>query len=679
MQLKPSTDGTLGSPVFFLILLVLAVVIAYANSVGNGFVWLDRTEIVEGGYRILSKEDARSVWVTSLDEYQFRNHGGVRAGSGYWRPVYALSITADWALFGNNPFWYHLENVLLHGLCCVSLFLLGLRLLPQTRDAVPIAGLATLLFAVHPLGTQSVTWISGRKDLLCSLFGVWSLLAGLYGLQSRRPGVRCSGVAASLTFWLLAAGCKELALVVPAIATTVVVAGRGSDRLPFFREGLVWLAVLWCGAGGLWLFRASIGLTGLNAAWPSDSLATNLLTLSALWWHFVLRVFWPFPPMLSDRWMLVDGSAPAAAWLLALAIPLIVLLCGWWIWKRRAPALALAWYLIWMLPASGLVPLRHWRAERYLYPASWGLLLLAVWLSWRWIARNRLWMPRLVAGVWVLAAGGLATATVLENRYWKDDLTLFAHAVEQDPLYAEGQTALAAAWLEEGEAEAAVRHSALADRARQQPGSLSYCSPLILHANWGHALYQLGRIDEAQQQFGQALRVQPDNALMHYQLGVCVVAQDTSTEGLQRARDHFRKAVENDPKHAPSIGNLGFVELQLGNLHASVTILQPLIDVKAATSTDLRNYASAQLAIALQSRESSASAAAASLERAGAAFETLVSGGDATAQDWAKLAWVRLLSGDRARAEAALEEGRGLDPDDSLVRLIGAKLRAARR
>ncbi|MEW4527320.1 hypothetical protein [Maioricimonas sp. JC845] len=668
-------DGTRWSPVPFLILLPLAVAVAYANALPNGFVWLDRTEIVEGGYRILSSDDARRIWFSSLDTFQFRNHGGVRAGGGYWRPVYAWNLTADWALFGAIPFWYHLENVLLHGLCCASLYLLGLRLFRGSPDAVPVVGLATLLFAVHPLGTQSVTWISGRKDVLCSLFSVWSLLAGLTGLGAGRRRLRLAGIAASLLFWLLAVGCKELALVLPAVATALVTVTRSTSRLSIDRWTAWWLAVLWGATAGMFALRYAIGLGTLNASYPAETLAGNIATLSTLWWHLLTRVLWPFPPMLSDRWSLI---APVWwTWLLAAAIPGVLFLTGWGVWKRQRWAIGGIWYLIWTLPTSGIMPLRHWRAERYLYPASWGVLLVAVWLTWHWLPRERRACRVAVLGGWLAVAAGMTTATILENRHWESDLALFAHAVEQDPLYVEGHTALAAAFLEEDDAESAADHSALAAAARSEPGTLSYCSPFILHANWGHALFQLNRYGEAEQQFALALSHQPNNALMHYQLGVCVLAEDTSKEGLQRARDHFRRAVEHDPEHAASIGNLGFVELQLGNLLSSVAILQPLIDGDAATSRDRRNYASAQLALALQSRERSSSAAAARLARAGAAFETLVSGGDGTAQDWAKLAWVRLLSGDRARAEAALEEGRGLDPDDSLVRLIGAKLRSA--
>ena len=78
--------------------LLLAVFAAYATAVPGDFVWLDHVEIEEGGYRIESGSDWRQVWTLPLDQYLHRNRGLTEVGGGYWRPVYAISLSLDWEL-----------------------------------------------------------------------------------------------------------------------------------------------------------------------------------------------------------------------------------------------------------------------------------------------------------------------------------------------------------------------------------------------------------------------------------------------------------------------------------------------------------------------------------------------------------------------------------------------------
>ena len=76
--------------------LFLAVFAAYATAIPGDFVWLDHVEIEQGGYRIVAGSDWLRVWMLSLDQYLDRNSGLTEVGGGYWRPVYAISLSLDW-------------------------------------------------------------------------------------------------------------------------------------------------------------------------------------------------------------------------------------------------------------------------------------------------------------------------------------------------------------------------------------------------------------------------------------------------------------------------------------------------------------------------------------------------------------------------------------------------------
>ncbi len=305
--------------------LSLAVFAAYATAIPGDFVWLDHVEIEQGGYRIVAGSDWLRVWMLSLDQYLQRNSGLTEVVGGYWRPVYAISLSLDWALWGGRAWLYHLENVLWHLLVVIGLYGLGRRLLARHPSRGRVAFWAALLFAVHPLGVQSVTWISGRKDLMCAAFGVASLLAFFRTFEGRgaaaggrhRPVL---GIALAGALLALSVGSKELGFVVPLAATVLLPwmpmsHGHSSPRSAR-RRRLMSLGILWGCALGLAAFRAGVvGVVGLSADRPSDSLLGNLATHATLWWHYVRLALLPGMPSISDGWSVAKriGAVEALA------------------------------------------------------------------------------------------------------------------------------------------------------------------------------------------------------------------------------------------------------------------------------------------------------------------------------------------------------------------------------
>ncbi|MFC1805772.1 hypothetical protein ACFL09_02190, partial [Planctomycetota bacterium] len=112
-----------------LLLLALAVALAYGSAVPGGFVWLDRVEILEGGYRLAQPGDLRRLATLTLDQYLERRHEAAPSQGGYWRPVYALAVSLDWLLWRTRAWGWHLTNILWHMLVVAGLYALGRRLL----------------------------------------------------------------------------------------------------------------------------------------------------------------------------------------------------------------------------------------------------------------------------------------------------------------------------------------------------------------------------------------------------------------------------------------------------------------------------------------------------------------------------------------------------------------------
>src|SRR5512135_2172302 len=122
-----------------------------------------------------------SAGMSAIDDYTIiSGYAGVKdwdlrpfimpSGRLYFRPLTALTFLTDKRVFDLNPFWMHLENILLHLINAILVFFLARRVLQQKADQSYIPLSAGLLFALHPINTESVCWISGRTDVLATAF-----------------------------------------------------------------------------------------------------------------------------------------------------------------------------------------------------------------------------------------------------------------------------------------------------------------------------------------------------------------------------------------------------------------------------------------------------------------------------------------------------------------------------
>jgi hypothetical protein len=158
----PGFHATSGKTRLALIVITLAVFVCYSNTLDNDFVHDDRVEILENP---LIKDSSNLQRIVTSPAWSFLSDTGDAVGSNYYRPVQYLTYFALHQLFGTAPFGYHLWKLLLHLGVCLLLFRLGLRFLGDLRVAVALS----LIFAVHPVNTEAVSWISGITDVTYAL------------------------------------------------------------------------------------------------------------------------------------------------------------------------------------------------------------------------------------------------------------------------------------------------------------------------------------------------------------------------------------------------------------------------------------------------------------------------------------------------------------------------------
>jgi hypothetical protein len=458
------------------------------------------------------------------------------------RPFTNLSYAIDFARSGLNPFAYHVTNVLLHGVNVVLVFAL-VRLLilrtrgpsaKDTRSAMVIPLMVASLFAVHPVQTEAVTYISGRAEVLSATFFLASLLC--YG-HARTP--------AAIAFFLCALASKEVAVVLPLILIAydwvVLDEDPGERRRRLWRLHLPLIAlVMVLGSVRVWRYvflerPQSAGIQWLNA----------LLELHVLQ-RYVAVLF--VPASLS----LVPAVAPiSSATDLRIVMGAITLLVcvGIAVFARRHERLAtfgMVWFLIALVPSALIVVLQdagHPMAEHRLYLPSIGFFLCLAVLVERIagpaLDRGRTAAMAVACGL-VIAL--LAAGTLARHRVWRTPVSLWEDAAANSPGNFTAQYGL-------GEAYRAASDCARAIKAYQRAMVIrpDAAQPYIAHA-W--CLLEQGQQALARDQLELATQRAPRD--VHARVALAVV-EATVFGNAARAAAICRDAVSlapNDPDAA---------------------------------------------------------------------------------------------------------------------------------
>ena len=293
--------------------------------------------------------------------------------SGFFRPVVLATFWLDGRLWGGSPVAMHAENVLLHAINALLVVRLGRSILPpETRGPGSIA--AGLVFLAHPGHAESVAWVSGRTDLLATLFGLASVLAGLRYLREPGPAALV-GSAFGLIGALLS---KETGIVIPGVLAALALACRGSIEAPLGRRAAILLSVhALVGVAILALRSSVLGDPASGLMWESRFGPSAPSVSRWLGSQLFRTVFPPLDPGAAGIGPYLGGLATLVA---VLAARLLLDPAQRATHGAVLAAIALAYGLA-LLPASGFpVSITTGSRERFLYlatiPASLGIAYL---------------------------------------------------------------------------------------------------------------------------------------------------------------------------------------------------------------------------------------------------------------------------------------------------------------
>jgi hypothetical protein len=508
-------------------LLLVLPALAYANSLRVPFALDDDTSIVVN--------PAIGTWA------------GHESAS---RRIAYLTLKLNYALGGLDPLGYHLVNLAIHLLSGLVVFALVRRLLllahgpggvdDTVRDRAEGAALAgALIFALHPIQTQAVTYVVQRIASLATLFYATAMLLYVVARTAARPGRRLAALVAALVSAGAAMFTKEIAFTLPlAILLLELVFFEASPRrrlailLPLL--GMLALIPLVYASRGLSVLDKSLG----------GSVASRLsyaATQPGVVVRYLRLLLWPVGQNLDHDVPLEPGFGSPAVLaslllLLALGLGALALLS-----RRRGPGARIAgagglFFFLALSVESSVVPLADTMFEHRLYLPMLGVALVAAGAldsAWRaWPERQR-WLSG-GAAVWIAALG---VATVARNHVWRSGVSLWSDVAEKSPRKPRAHYNLAEALRNAGDVEGAIR---------EWSRTLELDPRHSLAANQlGSAAWVSGDLGLAERWYRRAVEGIPANPEAHYNLALLLEATGRPDEAVA----HYRAFLAGAPTY----------------------------------------------------------------------------------------------------------------------------------
>lgn len=518
-------------PAYVVLLLGALILIIYANSLRNEFVFDDRS-------LILHYPKVKSI----------RNIPKILGltGKPAYRPLRTATYAIEYSLFGPSPTGFRAVNLAFHLLNSALIFFLFRTLAGSPRTAL----FGAILFAVHPIQTESVAYISGRRDLLFTLF----YLIGFASYVRYRETDRVRYLLATGLAFLLSLLSKEMAISLPLLCIAYDVirsipTAEGKRPLPPWQAaaegvrtavlrhkvlyviGTVLLLVL-VYLFSLYVYRHN---PSRQREMYGGGLGPTLLTSARIFAHYIKLLL--FPVTLNADYSYNAFPISYSLFEARVAVALAILGAAWWgIYRSltydRWAAFGGLWFFIALLPVSQIIPHHEMMAEHYLYLPSAGLFLVGALVLERALARaDRRRRVALMAGFAAIVML-LGVRTVIRNQDWRDSETIWTKTLQTAPGSARVRINVGEIASRKGRSQEAFRE--FREAVRIQPDDP------VNRYNLGLILLRHGKFDEAEREFKEALRMRPDFAKAHVSLGLLHLNRGE----LDDAERQFRTAIE---------------------------------------------------------------------------------------------------------------------------------------
>lgn len=507
------------------------------------------------------------------------------------RPLISLSLAVNYAVGGYDPLGWHLFNLIVHFLNALLVFGVVRRALRSTPSAegdpsrtLWVAYAVAVLWMLHPLVTESVTYVFQRTELLMALFLLLTLYCFIRGIESPHKVVWFGAAIMACT---LGMGTKEVMVVTPLLVfsyDSIFVARSWRTALRERRELYAGLVASWVVLVSLLLttnLKSKSGLT-VDTLSPWNYFEMQWTVVA----HYLRLAVWPQGLVLDySDWPRETAPAdalPAAGLLAALLAGTVWAIRRRWWWGFWG-----AWFFLLLAPSSSFLPLPTEPAtERRMYLPLLAVIAVALgggdclcrnlWARFSWPDRVRVWLQ---AGVVTALALALGIATIQRNGQYHSAESIWADVVAKRPDNLRGHANLGLALLDDGRAKESIPH--LIDALHIDPNQP------IVRCNLANALATIGVTNQAIAELQETLRHAPHHAPAHVLLADIFAGQGDDKSALE----HYTAALAINPDEQVARFNLAQLLTHMGPREGAITQYREVMRLDPRNATAHYNLA----------------------------------------------------------------------------------------
>jgi len=532
-------------------ILVLISILSYANSLNNSFVWDDNVLIVENDFvknpKYFKEIFSKDFFDISGVEFNFKY--------GYYRPVITLSYLFDYYIWKLNFSGFHLTNILLHAFNSILIYLILFRLLES--GFVPF--LTSIIFAAHPIHTESVAWISGRTDVICGFFFFLSFYFYQKGNNSGK--INLGFYLSSVLCFAASLLSKEMALSLPFILMiydflfypekNYSLKKRIISVIPFFAVIGIYSLIRFVILKIFTINELDKSITK-GITFYSNVLSFLKTTIVVYLW----KLFFPVELVayIQNKFSLSLFEPEIIISIVVLVLLLVLIVKCWK--KERLVSFSVSFFLLSMIPLSNFIRISGPRdmgfmsAERFLYITSFSFSLFLAVLFGKLINDKKRKNTAYIIIIILLLS--FIIRTIDRNSDWKDNKTLFTKTIKLAPESSLLNHIMGNEMVREKKFDEAIRYYSKAL-------SLNPYSYASFH-NMGVIYFDRGEIEEAVSSFLMALEIKPDYIQSRYNIGLLY-----DKIGLEdEAMSEFKEVLKITQRYPQAHNSLGVIYAKRG-------------------------------------------------------------------------------------------------------------------
>lgn len=530
----------------FLIIIILTTAI-YLPSLNGDFVYDDAETIVKNPYiknlkYLPAYFDPRNskMWSSHLDQRMF------------YRPITLVTFALNYNSSGLNPFSYHLVNLVIHILTTLAIYAVVYYTIRSFKEPFSkemknsISFIASLLFAIHPIQTESVAYVVSRSVIIGTLFLICSLITFVFALDVKEKKRQLINLF-SWVFFALSLCSKEIGIVFPLLIFTYsFLHHKQANLIGCWKTGFIaslpYLIIL-----AIYMVMRTVFMGGATLSVLISNLAIYFATAAKALFIYLRILIIPIGQNADHFLPLVKSVFEP--WSVLAYIGL--LLIGWLVFTHiLSRSLFLSFWMLWYflsLAPNLLLPTNEAISEHTVYFPSIGFFVTATYIIFVLWSRY----GRIFGNVQKMAQIGIALAVIIQlsfltlhrNIVWQNAITLWEDTVQKSP-------------------------------NKDRP-----------HINLGLAYYNIGKFDKAIIEYKTALSINPNNYVALNALGIVYADKGE----LKNAESSFKRSILIKKENPDAYNNLGFLLILKKQYLASIPILKKALTLNPDSSLTLSN------------------------------------------------------------------------------------------